>query len=175
MGGRGTPYGCGEIKKTEFPNGLPWYVEWTKTCGLPLLFNFEPHPYVPFHCNETANTKDSTEVISTLLHMISEVIFVSWCQVMCPHSEHCLARNCGLGTPTLPLGFDGLGWCIRILRHMGIPDVASCSILELPSMAPFSTQASDFLSTKPPSNPWGNRWLLKKKRMVERNGRGINP
>ena len=36
-------------KKPEFQNGLPWYVEtWAKTCGLPLLFNFEPHP--PEYC-----------------------------------------------------------------------------------------------------------------------------
>ena len=34
-------------KIPEFHNGLPWEVETrTKTCGLPLLFNFEPHPYV---------------------------------------------------------------------------------------------------------------------------------
>ena len=38
---------CGS-KSPEFQNGLPWQVEtWTKTCGLPLLFHFEPHPNDP--------------------------------------------------------------------------------------------------------------------------------
>ena len=32
------------LKKPEFQNGLPWEVETcTKTCGLPLLSNFEPY------------------------------------------------------------------------------------------------------------------------------------
>ena len=31
--------------KKPVPKMEPWQVEiWTKTCGLPLLFNFEPHP-----------------------------------------------------------------------------------------------------------------------------------
>ena len=36
------------LNKPEFQNGLPdREVEWTKTCGLPLLFDFEPHPFGP--------------------------------------------------------------------------------------------------------------------------------
>ena len=34
------------LNKPKFQNGLPWEVDtWTKTCGLPLLVNFEPHPF----------------------------------------------------------------------------------------------------------------------------------
>ena len=36
-------YGCGSKRCTKI---APWYMEQkTKTCGLPWLFNFEPHPY----------------------------------------------------------------------------------------------------------------------------------
>ena len=34
------------LKKTGTEMEL-WYVEtWTKSCGLPLLFDFEPHPHI---------------------------------------------------------------------------------------------------------------------------------
>ena len=40
-------FGCGS--KNRDPNGNPgkWkHGPWTKTCGLPLLYNFEPHPFL---------------------------------------------------------------------------------------------------------------------------------
>ena len=48
------------LKKPEFQNGLPdrQVDTWTKTCGLPLLSNFEPHPYVQWSWAETCHTAE---------------------------------------------------------------------------------------------------------------------